>query len=182
MEVLQFQSELNSMIALYLERQPKRILEIGSWDGGTLKVWIDNAPPGATIVAIDLMHRNAMNYDKWARPDVSLMLRAGSSADQAGRDFIRCNGPYDWAFIDGSHDEPEVRSDVEACLESVRPGGLLLLHDVVPGKLNVEKPAPQLLFEELSVDHETWRYVSDERVWISGEMHDWAHGIGVVQL
>ncbi len=52
LEVLQVPSELARMVVLYRERKPRRVLEIGVWQGGTLREWIRNAPPGALIVAV----------------------------------------------------------------------------------------------------------------------------------
>ena len=53
-EVLQVESELAQMVALYRERKPARVLEIGSWDGGTMRVWLTEAAPYAKIAAVDL--------------------------------------------------------------------------------------------------------------------------------
>jgi predicted O-methyltransferase YrrM len=174
LEVLQVPSELASMVALYLERQPKRILEIGSWDGGTLKVWLENAPRGATVVAVDLEHRNAVTYHEWERGDVTLILRAGSSLDDEGRDFIRRHGPYDWAFIDGDHTAPGVQGDIDTCLPLVAPGGLMLLHDITPCAGDDTCP-PLDAFRDLGERYETWTYQDLTPA-------TWTRGIGVVQL
>jgi len=51
--VLQNQSELAELIALYRDRKPKRTLEVGTYHGGTLYHWLRHAPRGATVVSVD---------------------------------------------------------------------------------------------------------------------------------
>lgn len=52
MEVLQIQSELAQVLELYRDRRPKRVLEIGTWQGGTLREWMSGDPD--LVVSVDL--------------------------------------------------------------------------------------------------------------------------------
>lgn len=175
METMQVPAELEQMVALYRERRPERVLEIGSWDGGTLKVWLENAPAGATIAAIDLNHRNYYAYHDWIRPSITLHLHVGSSLELDGFEFIREHAPYDWILVDGDHTEAGVRSDVGISLQVIRPGGLMLIHDITPAAGDATYP-PGVVFAELQEQgYETWAYQDLTPA-------PWSRGIGVVQL
>ena len=181
MEVLQAIGELVEMRALYRERQPQRVLEIGVWDGGTLQEWLATRP--RLVVAVDPEHRNYEAYDEWQRPPTVLVLGWGRSQEPAMVSLMRENGPYDWVFIDGDHDPEMVRQDVENTLPLIREGGLMLLHDIAPGTANTEATGPRRVFDQLRQGRESWEYVSDGNIVFPGRgPHEWAHGIGVVQL
>lgn len=172
MELLQVESELEPMMRLYRERCPSRVLEIGCWDGGTLREWLLHGTP-KLVVAVDLEHRNRAAYAEWRKPKTRLVLHTGESQSASATAVIAQHAPYDWVFVDGDHGEWSVTADVTNCLPHIRKGGLLLLHDIV-GKDN-NAYAPGQLLESLAVDYETWTYVDPEAM-------PWAHGIGVVQL
>ncbi len=174
MEVLQVPSELKQMVALYKERKPNSVLEIGSWDGGTLRVWLQNAVRDATVVAVDLEHRNSQAYGEWTRDDVTLELRIGSSLDNEGREFIIANGPYDWMLVDGDHTLHGAETDVQTCIEAAVSGALMLIHDITPGTRDISYP-PQVVFDRLSETYETWTFQDPAPA-------EWSRGIGVVQL
>ena len=175
MEVLQVKSELVKMVELYREKRPARVLEIGCWDGGTLREWLTKHTP-EVVVAVDLDHRNRDAYQEWRHPDTSLHLYVGHSQDDAQIAGMRSHAPYDWVFIDADHDEEPVRSDAEVCYSCVRPGGLMLFHDIVPGP-GLPVPGPGIVLEELrQAGHKVREIVEDPGGW------EWAHGIGIVQL
>lgn len=176
MEVLQVGSELVQMMELHESAAPVRLLEIGCWDGGTLREWLTRAQPGSTIVAIDLEHRNADAYPEWIKPDTTLVLGEGASQSEEMIALAREHGPYDWVFIDGDHGEHAVQTDCDTCLPLVRPGGLLLFHDIAQGD-GQEVTGPRHVFERLRAKgYIVEEYVEDPYPWL------WAHGIGVVHI
>ena len=175
MEVLQVTSELEPMVALYKERKPKRVLEIGCWDGGTLKEWLTRGTP-EVVVAVDLEHRNRDQYSQWRHADTSLYVYAGESQKTEQIASMWMHAPYDWVFIDGDHGAWGVSTDVETCLPMIREGGLLLLHDIQGGSNHEDIYPPRIEFEKLSASgYQTWE-------WVDPASMSWAHGIGVVQL
>ena len=52
-ELLQVACEIEPVLEVYKRKQPRRVLEIGCWDGGTLKLWLQEASP-EVLVAVDL--------------------------------------------------------------------------------------------------------------------------------
>jgi predicted O-methyltransferase YrrM len=175
MEVLQVDTELSLMLDLYRERQPARVLEIGCWDGGTLREWLTQHTPDI-VVAVDLDHRNRGSYHEWTHRDTQLVVGVGQSQSTSMIELMRRNAPYDWVFIDGDHGDWGVMTDVATCVPLVRVGGLLLLHDIEAGSDFSGDYPPRLELRRLAVDRETWEYVDNEQMWPH------AHGIGVVQL
>jgi predicted O-methyltransferase YrrM len=175
MEVLQIPSELEQMVALYREKKPKRVLEIGCWDGGTLREWLTHAAPHAVVHAIDPEHRNEDAYDDWVKPDTVLTLGYGLSQSPEMIDAIRKCAPYDWAFIDGDHGYGCVRSDVDVCLPCMAPGGVMLLHDVTPAAGETVTGPGQVLAELQAQGYETEVFDVPDR-------YPWSAGIGVVYV
>lgn len=175
METLQVPYELEQMVALYRKRRPKRVLEIGSWDGGTLKVWLENGVPALTLTAVDLEHRNSDCYEEWRQPNQTIQLHVGSSSMPDGVEFIRAHGPYDWLFVDGDHGPAGVRADVAVCREMAATGALMLLHDITPPSGTNSYP-PGDVFDELQTEgFECWAFQDLTPA-------PWSRGIGVVQL
>ncbi len=161
------------MLELYCERQPRRVLEIGCWQGGTLREWLRLAVPAAHVVAVDLEHRNWRSYLAWGRPDVDCVCVTGRSQDPEIVSRIESLAPFDWVFIDGDHSDAGVRADVVLCLPLVVAGGALLLHDIEPPEGTASYP-PGVLFAELTAaGYATTRFVDPEP-------QPCAHGVGVV--
>ncbi len=176
MELLQVPSELEQMMVLYRNVKPERVLEIGCWDGGTLKEWMTASPPHV-LVAVDLEHRNHGAYEDWLHPDTSFYWYADDSKSERAVKMMQSHAPYDWVFIDGDHGDEGVAADVRNCLPLVREGGLMLLHDVQAGTdFGGGDYGPRKELHKLAAEgYETWE-------WVDPEPMGWAHGIGVVQL
>ena len=108
------------------------MLEIGTYHGGTLYHWLQNATEGAVIVSVDSYAVGVDNrhlYADWTPPGVTLHVLAGDSRDQEITDAVQRRGPYEFVFIDAGHDYPDVRSDWET-YSMMAPGGLVCFHDI----------------------------------------------------
>lgn len=121
--------------------RPPRILEVGSYMGGTLCAW-RRMWPDAFVVAVDLP-------DPPDRPIVAhgAHLIVGDSHDVATARLVvdrlmtdvRGRGlateeewGVDMLFLDGDHSLPSVWRDLELYGPMISPGGLLAMHDVTP--------------------------------------------------
>ena len=143
-ELLQVPCEFDPVVALYKSRKPRRVLEIGCWDGGTLKVWLENAPANSTVVAADLEHRNSDAYEEWQKPSTTLHLLTGKSQDQHIVEQMAEHGPFDWAFIDGDHGDWGVGTDCENVRPLMADNGVMLFHDIV-GENNISYPPGRIV-------------------------------------
>jgi len=171
MELLQVDIELAMMMHLYAKQQPKRVLEIGSWDGGTLQQWLTGQPD--ILVAIDENHRNAAAYDEWVPPGTDLVLGTGLSQSPEMVELMQEYAPYDWVFIDGDHSEPACEADVQNTLPLMEKGGVMLLHDITEEETSTQPSGPMRCFQRLQKDHESMSFVC-------GQKFPWTAGIGVV--
>jgi len=140
---IQKRSELRALAAFLADRRLRSVVEIGTAGGGTLWLWTRLAEPDATIVGIDAGAQPpgapgapdaVVGVAAWRWAGRRLVLLRGNSHDRRVRD--RCaeavGGPIDLVFIDGDHSYEGCRADVEMYGPLVRPGGLVVLHDILP--------------------------------------------------
>lgn len=138
----QVRSEWVSLVTLLAEEPPKRFLEIGTANGGTLFGLCRVADPLALGISIDLppgrlasypLHRRSL-YRSFAGPGQALhLLKADSHAPSARAVVLRLleGHQLDLLFLDGDHTYDGVKMDFEQYRELVRPGGLIAFHDIV---------------------------------------------------
>ena len=174
--MLQNAREFADLLAVYREHKPERVLEVGVWHGGTLRHWLDNAVPGAMVVALDDRHRNEERYREWTPAGVTIIALTGTSQDKMTRDHVKRLGPFDFVFIDADHRYECVKADWEFYgLECTRPGAIVALHDI-----RADNPrSPEIQVRKL------WGEIVDGGLYdwdeISYERGKWL-GIGVVHL
>lgn len=129
-ETYQVQWELDLLVGIVRVLKPTRILEVGSYRGGTLWHWLRNAD---VVVAVDDAMRNADEWREWAESeDAELHTIQGDSRHTTIVEMARDLGPYDFVFIDGDHSYQAVRSDVDSYGGMLADGGVLALHDILP--------------------------------------------------
>lgn len=138
----QFVAEFEELLDIYNQLNPRRILEIGVRMGGTLYQWLRHALPGAVVVAVDLpggpwgvTRNNAVDWHLWAnhyRHDLHVLL-ANSRHPNTVKEVEKL-GPYDFVFIDGDHSATGVACDYLTYRRMVRPGGVMVLHDILQDK------------------------------------------------
>ena len=175
--IFQRQWEFEQLLKLYAERAPRRVLEIGTFHGGTLYHWLMQAAPEAKIVSVDSYAAGVDNrklFRLWAsQTDVQLILLAGDSRSPDTVSKVAQLGLYDWIFIDAGHLLDEVQADWEHYGPMCAPGGIVAFHDIMPAAVEWIQVAP--LWE--SIQHQG--YITQEFVCNVGL--DWS-GIGVVYL
>ncbi len=129
-ETFQTPFELDQMLALFDRKDPARVLEIGSWQGGTLWHWLQTADH---VVAIDDAMRFAPQWNQWAEDagaDLQLLLGRSQDPDVVVQVFE--HGPYGWVLIDGDHTYEAVKADWDNYSRMVEPGGIVCFHDILP--------------------------------------------------
>ena len=138
-------SEILILAAMVRLLKPRRLLEIGTFDGNTTLNLAANCPSGARVFTLDLpadwggdfaldvpsLQENAVVGDITGIQfrDSPLRDRITQLFDDSARfDWDRF-APFDLIFIDGCHTYDYVRSDTLNALRVLRPGGTLVWHD-----------------------------------------------------
>lgn len=127
--------------------RPRRILEIGTYNGMTTLQMALNAPPECTVYTLDLPEGQepvlpASELDRYVarsfrprfgtstgsyfkgRTDVRIVQLLG---DSTTFDYsTRIDGPVDLVFIDGAHDYRTKKIDSENALRLLSPAGVIL--------------------------------------------------------
>lgn len=173
--VSQTKWELDAMLLLYRGRRPGRVLEIGTWHGGTLWHWLQDAAPGATVVSVDSYAVGVDNrhmYLDWCPDGVTVVALEGDSRDAGTISEVETYGPYDWVFIDAGHHYDEVKADWLNYKRMAAPGAVVLFHDILPHPEHVIE-VPRLWREIQAQGFHTQEIMADP---------DGVHGIGVVYL
>jgi predicted O-methyltransferase YrrM len=130
--VYQWEAEFEPLLDIYRAAKPLNVLEVGSFSGGTLYHWLQNAPTGARVTSLDLVSPNRHLYDDWVPPGVVLTVLNGDSRSPETVEFVRELAPFDWVFIDAGHRYPEVRDDWENYRPMGASGAVIAFHDILP--------------------------------------------------
>lgn len=139
---IQLTEELAWLLKEIRNLRPFSVLEIGTANGGTLFLWTRLAQQNAVIVSIDLpggkfgggySNWRATIYRRFAQTNQILhLLRVDSHAmstfENAKQLFDR--KLIDLLFIDGDHTYEGVKKDWEMYSQLVRPGGMIVFHDI----------------------------------------------------
>jgi predicted O-methyltransferase YrrM len=127
------------------KRCPRVVLEIGTMHGGTVWAWCQLASRDALLISIDLpggafgggySDADIERLGEYARPGQTLELIRADSHDPATLARLQetlASRQIDLLFIDGDHSYEGVALDYQMYASLVRSGGLIALHDVLPG-------------------------------------------------
>jgi predicted O-methyltransferase YrrM len=124
--------EFAQLLDVFRSRDPRRVLEVGTYAGGTLYHWLQNASPGTHVVSVDFYTQadNRKLYDGWCGPGVGWAAVAGDSNDPAVAALVAEWDPYDFVFVDAGHLEENIRADVDLYLPMTRKGSVVAFHDI----------------------------------------------------
>lgn len=162
--VFQWAAEFTELLALYKERAPMRVLEVGTYHGGTLYHWLTHAPKGAKVVSLDSYAVGVDNrdqYPRWCPKGVKLVALEGDSSLAETAAKVKRHGPFDWVWIDAGHRYEEVRRDWELYGPMCRTGGVVCFHDILPASRHHPEIEVSRLWDELKAEHETREIVAD---------------------
>ena len=148
--------EFDQLLAMYVARKPKRVLEVGSAYGGTLYHWLTNAQPGTVVVSVDLGDERMVNHalwKSWVPKDVTLHLVVGNSTAPETIAKAKAISPaYDFIFIDGGHEYDTVKQDWKNYGSLVAKGGLVAFDDIKPHPSVPQIVEVNRLWKELEAD------------------------------
>ena len=135
---VQRRPEILGLVHAVAALQPARILEIGTYRGGTFLLWAQLATRQVVSCDLDVSTHLVDLYERFP-PDhggCEAKVLLGDTHTDAFAVEIReaLDGPVDFLFLDGDHREAGIREDYERFRGLVRPGGLIAFHDVVPSQ------------------------------------------------
>ena len=116
-----------------IDLKPHLLMEIGTGEGGSHRLWMDAAPDGAEIILIDVEHflSKVDFWRQWYKPNQKSVFFCDSlKRETRNRVLAYLQGrKLDFLFIDGDHHYESVKSDFEWYGSLVRVGGLICVHD-----------------------------------------------------
>jgi predicted O-methyltransferase YrrM len=184
-QAVQVREEIAALLDELRLRRPRSIVEIGTAKGGTLFLFTRVAADDATLISIDLPgtgygpgypRRYRRLYRSFARAGQVIHLIQADSHERSTVKTVRslARSSIDFLFIDGDHSHDGVRRDYEYYSPLVKRGGVIALHDIVPGDEALVGGVPSFWKDLKLVHASTAEYVRD---WNQG-----GYGIGVVRL
>ena len=126
--------------------RPKKLFELGTFNGRTTVNLAANCPDDSIVYTLDIPHDHPALAQVPGEERFQLLANAGilyrtsrfSSkvqqlwADSAEFDPSPLTGQIDLAFIDGSHSYAYVENDTRKVMTMMAPGGIILWHDYYP--------------------------------------------------
>lgn len=107
-----------------LRGNPIRMLEIGVFGGGSLKMWQSYFHRDSTIVGVDINPK----CEEYANENIHVMI-----VSQDDEDFLhevaRIYGPFDIILDDGSHQNPHVVKSFQVLYPLLAPTGVYMIED-----------------------------------------------------
>lgn len=131
--IIQEEVEFAQLLELYRRFSPKRVLELGTYAGGTLFHWLQNATPGTLVVSVDAYEDkdNSHLYRSWCPDGVDFQVVRGDTRDPETIEKASQFAPYDFAFIDAGHLDEEVRADWANYAPMMGADSAVAFHDIV---------------------------------------------------
>lgn len=137
------------------QRSPQRILEIGTFFGGTLWNWFQ-LPTSRVIVSVDLpvpegsehhkrVWESRARWEEWSRATgKKLVDLIGRSDDWHIHNEAKQHGPFDFMFIDGDHSYEGVKGDFNIYRPMLARNGCIAFHDTIRHEPGVIRFAEEL--------------------------------------
>jgi len=160
-------TETGLVVKLAASVAPRVMIEFGVQAGRTAKAVLDHIPELETYIGVDVpfTHRTTLPAQQTEVPE-----RAGQFALQDKRFYLLiCRDgsqqlspddlePCDAVFIDGDHSEDAVLHDSYLARELIRPGGIIIWHDLHNGSVEVTAAISKLCEAGWSITHihDTW--------------------------
>ena len=167
----QIRSEIKDLVSLIREKKPKTYVEIGTADGGTHYLIRKLCKSITLSVAIDTDIRNQFLIDRITQTKSSHYILGFSNHRKTIRRInLIFNGTQtlDVLFIDGDHSYEGVKNDFKHYQSIVRPGGLIIFHDIVEDwkqrfgrQTNKYTGGVPRFFSEIKDNYEHYSFVED---------------------
>lgn len=154
--------------------EPKTVLEIGTAWGGSLFCWAQIAHPNAHLISLDLpggldgggyLPEHAEHFRQFLFPEQELTCLLTDSTKPKAVEMLQDaleGDSVDVLFIDAFHSYEAVKNDFEKFSPFVRPGGVVIFHDIQPAEPDRDLPleVPQY-WNELKLNYEHEEFIHD---------------------
>jgi len=102
---------------------PVNLLEIGWFDGASMRTWREYLHPDSTVTGVDIVSKKPIEGVRFINADAT-------KADFA--EYLVANdlAPFDFIIDDGSHLSPHVIASFTLLWDLVKPGGYYIIEDL----------------------------------------------------
>lgn len=132
-----------ALTAIAADRNVRKVLEIGTFEGATTSLLAEVVGPSGSVVTMDLPSEDLARYDLpegFTPDDVGRAYREAGLSDRVHQLKIdssnvspaSLSGEFDLVFIDAFHDYAHGRSDTELALAVVAKDGVVIFDDFDP--------------------------------------------------
>lgn len=101
--------------------RPVKLLEIGWFDGASMRTWRSYLHEDSTIVGVDIEPKKSIGGVHFRRADAATLQIV-----EVAEEF----GPFDFVIDDGSHLSPDVIASMTLLWPHVAPGGYYIVEDL----------------------------------------------------
>lgn len=172
LELKQSPPEIFEFVKFLADRDLRKILEIGTFRGGTLYVWCQllRDKAGAMVVSVDLPGGKFGGgyavgsedlFQAFCQHGQKLICLKGDSHSsgmvaKVAEELL--GDQLDFLFIDGDHSFAGVKADFENYKRFVKKGGVIAFHDIVkrPSESGIQVDA---FWESIKSDYEYYEFV-----------------------
>lgn len=157
----------------------KKVLEIGSANGGTAAYWANMVGDDGVVYSVDIAP--ADKCYKGTEYEKQIIEMIGDSHDQTFKQEIYDKvGKVDMLFIDGDHSYEGVKDDFNSFAHLVRDNGFIIFHDIVDSEYHRERGCfVATLWNEIKNEYKTFEFI-DTRELPGVNTPVQSMGIGVV--
>lgn len=142
---------------LVLMTGARRILEIGTFTGYSTLLWAEALPRDGRVITCDINPETtaiAKRYFAESPHGHKIDIKLGPALSS----LKLVNGPFDLCFIDA--DKESYQAYYEACMDRLRPGGLIVLDNMLKSGQVLDPTDP----ESVAIDTLNKRIRNDPRV------------------
>lgn len=137
-----------------LESKPDLALEIGIMKGQSTKailLGMSDAKHGK-LISIDHKNRHKLLNDYADLESRWEQVRGDSHAEET-LEAVKKYGIFDLLLIDGDHTYKGVKQDFEWYVPLVKPGGLILMHDICNRNVDVKKFWEEIKWPKIALEY-----------------------------
>lgn len=123
--------DLRRILEILTPRNPKRILEIGTWKGYSAEVWIKAFDPDFFLTIEKDQELEIESLPETRKNQAFVYLRGDSHSEDRSQLIGTLCPEVDFLFIDGDHSYEGVKKDYEMYGPLVKEGGVIVFHDAL---------------------------------------------------